>query len=311
MSPDNSTPTPTHPGTPLPQPLLGLRVLVVEDDAINREILAKVLGLLGADHAIAGDGFEALQQLMLAHFDVILMDLQLPRMDGLETTRRIRSGEEAAGSPPALIVALTAGTGEQDALRAEEAGMDGLLLKPVRMQELSDAIVTLLADRNAAATGSASGSPADDQRATFTPAPAAPVVRPDTVVLDALPLFVPQVVEDLDSAVRASDPKLVETLICNLVRDMPTLLERMNEALDLDEPEECGLLAHKLIARAGNLGAKRMQESARTLQDFCKKRRDDTAAQRNELLRLNRIWNETRPEYIQRWPMAAQEGAGQ
>jgi two-component system, sensor histidine kinase len=121
---------------------LGLNVLVVEDNAVNRSILAALLSQLGCEHTIARDGEEALVALATAPLpDVILMDCHMPKLDGWETTRRIRAWatdadatrQRAAAIP---IIALTAAVLSEERQRCLDAGMDQFIAKPVRLAEL-------------------------------------------------------------------------------------------------------------------------------------------------------------------------------
>jgi len=122
--------------------LLAGRVLVVEDDRVNQRVVELLLEQLGLDPVIVGDGASAVEVALLEPWDAVLMDLQMPGMDGYEATRRIR--EKLAGRHLA-IVALTANamTGDREACLA--AGMDDFLAKPVRRDELRSCLEKWLA----------------------------------------------------------------------------------------------------------------------------------------------------------------------
>jgi two-component system sensor histidine kinase/response regulator len=115
---------------------LGLRVLVAEDNAVNQKVVAQHLKRLGATCVIAPDGREALALWQRAPFDLILMDCQMPVMDGFEATRLIRARETAAGSARIPIIALTAGIADMDRQACLAAGMDDFMSKPVRWEQL-------------------------------------------------------------------------------------------------------------------------------------------------------------------------------
>jgi signal transduction histidine kinase/ActR/RegA family two-component response regulator len=114
----------------------GLSILLVEDTPVNQVLGKAVLVKAGHKVALAEDGLEALQALQEEAFDLILMDMQMPRMDGLEATRRIRALELAHGRPRTPIVALTANVMEKDRERCLAAGMDDFLAKPFRVGEV-------------------------------------------------------------------------------------------------------------------------------------------------------------------------------
>lgn len=113
-----------------------LSILVAEDNEINQRYLAAVLRRVGADTEFVSNGQLAVEASRDRQFDLILMDCQMPVMDGFEATRRIRS-QEADGART-RIVALTAGATDADRQRCEEAGMDGFLGKPIRVEDLHD-----------------------------------------------------------------------------------------------------------------------------------------------------------------------------
>ena len=116
----------------------GKRVLVVEDNKVNQFVMSKMLTKLNMEFKIADNGAIALDVLDHDNFDLVFMDCQMPVMDGLEATRRIRSSEKPYQHIP--IVALTASAIEGDEELCRSAGMDGYLAKPVRIQQITDAI---------------------------------------------------------------------------------------------------------------------------------------------------------------------------
>lgn len=116
--------------------LPALNILVADDVPQNIELLSLTLGALGHRVSTAGDGEQALAAFVGGRFDVLLMDVQMPRMDGLEATRRIRLHEQTHGLPSTPIIALTASVLEQDRRAAHEAGMSGFASKPLEMDKL-------------------------------------------------------------------------------------------------------------------------------------------------------------------------------
>ena len=113
-------------------------ILVAEDNVVNQEVIRQQLQSLGHQVELAANGQEALGKLRELSYDVIIMDMQMPVMDGLEATRRLRS--DTTIRPRPWIIALTAGAQEEDRTRCMEAGMDDYLAKPVRLTELGEVI---------------------------------------------------------------------------------------------------------------------------------------------------------------------------
>ncbi len=123
----------------LEQPAAGLRVLVAEDNSTNQRLIRKLLERMGlVSVEVAGDGMQAVERTLAGNFDVVLMDCQMPRMDGYEATEKIRNLEE--GRPlteRVVIIALTAAALDGDRQRALAAGMDDYLTKPLRPEALA------------------------------------------------------------------------------------------------------------------------------------------------------------------------------
>jgi CheY-like chemotaxis protein len=116
-----------------------LRILLVEDNLINQKVAVRLLEKHGHRVVVAGNGQEALYTLEREPFDLVLMDVQMPEMDGLEATRAIRAREQ--GTDRHLpIVALTAHAMMGDRERCLAAGMDGYVTKPVQSQQLLQAL---------------------------------------------------------------------------------------------------------------------------------------------------------------------------
>jgi len=119
----------------------GRSLLVVEDDLINREIAVELLQYVGLDTDVAQDGLEAVAMAQLKRYDLILMDMQMPRMDGMAAARRIRQGASGADTP---IVAMTANAFDEDRQRCVDAGMNDFITKPVDPQTLFSVLLQWL-----------------------------------------------------------------------------------------------------------------------------------------------------------------------
>lgn len=111
-----------------------LKILVVDDDEINRRMMKVLLGLEGYQVDLAGNGEEALDAMKQEKFDIVFMDLQMPIMDGVEASRRLRDWEQ--GKSRTFIVALTASYLPEDGQTLFEAGIDNYISKPFQVEHI-------------------------------------------------------------------------------------------------------------------------------------------------------------------------------
>ncbi|THD71062.1 MAG: response regulator [Bradyrhizobium sp.] len=137
-------------------PLKGLSILVAEDNEINALLMRSLLTRLGHHAVVTTNGEEAMESWLAAKsagapYDLVLMDIQMPQLDGIETTRRIRAHEAGQSGRRTPILALTANTLVEDRYACFEAGMDGFLIKPLDREKLAEALAGLAASRHLAA----------------------------------------------------------------------------------------------------------------------------------------------------------------
>ncbi|MFI4949793.1 MAG: ATP-binding protein, partial [Caulobacterales bacterium] len=126
-----------------------LRILAAEDNPVNQLVLRTLLDQLGVTLTIVDDGEDAVAAWRDGHFDLMLMDVQMPRMDGPTATRRIRAAEALTGRPRTPIVALTANVMRHQLDAYVEAGIDGFVAKPIAIADLYAAIARVTAARQA------------------------------------------------------------------------------------------------------------------------------------------------------------------
>jgi len=120
-------------------PVSQLRVLLAEDNAVNQTLALAILAKFGIKAELARNGYEALQAVSVREFDVVLMDVQMPELDGLDATRSIRALPVTVAQP--WIIALTANAFEQDRQLCMAAGMDDFVAKPFKQEALRDALM--------------------------------------------------------------------------------------------------------------------------------------------------------------------------
>jgi CheY-like chemotaxis protein len=112
-----------------------LRILVAEDNPVNQHMAVKMLNNMGYEPEVAVNGLEVLEKIEAASFDLVLMDMQMPEMDGLEATRLLRQARH-----PVTIIAMTANAMPEDEAMCREAGMNDYLSKPIKVEDLNSMI---------------------------------------------------------------------------------------------------------------------------------------------------------------------------
>lgn len=122
--------------TPEPSTMSGHRILVAEDNEVNRAILIEMLDVLGYPADAVADGLAVVESASGRSYDLILMDCQMPGVDGYEATRRIREAERASGRASTPIVAVSGDSADSDRAKCLEVGMDDLLAKPFTFRNL-------------------------------------------------------------------------------------------------------------------------------------------------------------------------------
>ena len=259
--------------TPLPEaeeeggePAEGrLKILVVEDNPVNVKVAGLHLAQMGHEMVAASDGIEALKLLAKERFDAVLMDLEMPGMDGLEVTRRIRSGDARHGRPldPLVpIVAMTAHALAELRDRCLEAGMDAYVVKPANYPELI-ALLTRLA-KGERETG----------RLAQPPLPPAP--EPDA----------PLPVLDREAARKAMD--LDESTFASVLefslQEMDRRLRLAQIALVAQDDAALALHAHTLKGTAAGMGAPRCAQRALALHNAAQAGDREGVAKELELL---------------------------
>jgi signal transduction histidine kinase/DNA-binding response OmpR family regulator len=212
-----------------------LSILLAEDHPVNRRVMVGLLEHLGYEADLASNGLEVLAALECRSYDVVLMDIQMPEMDGLEVTRRIRlhTGQPRAGRHQPRIVALTAHAMSGDRERCLAAGMDGYLSKPVQIAELEAAL--------------AAASPREAQEEAL----------PDPLDRKCLDL-----VRDLRDG-EGLVGTLIEAFLTTSAADYAAVLQGADEGRWSD----VGRTAHRLRGGCGVLGALRVSEVCRAIEE--------------------------------------------
>jgi len=228
-----------------PDCLHGARILLVEDNDINRRISREILVNAAFNVASAQDGEEALEALREHDFALVLMDIQMPRMDGYEAAKRIRA--MGLGVP---IVALTARAMAGERARCLEAGMNDHLSKPFDPEELVSTVVKWIAP--------------DVERSV----PVSPIPLPFfSEAGSSLPVSLPGIDVKLGLERVNRNPSLYRELLSRLRAQHSATLPEIRTLLEAGDTKTASRRAHSLKGAAGNLGAGELFEAARELED--------------------------------------------
>ena len=209
-------------------------ILLAEDNSINQQVVAGIMKKLGYDRLdIVGNGVEVIRAMQETRYRLILMDIQMPELDGLETTRQIRSGTSGVLDPQTPIIALTAHAMKGDRERYLACGMDGYITKPIDPIQLKTTLLHLLPAPDTTL-------PAADRR---EPAEA-PRERP--LILVDFPALVARMM---------GDTELAQTIFSSFLADLPSQIEILDQAVRQGNWPAIQRQAHKMKGMAGNVCA--------------------------------------------------------
>jgi CheY-like chemotaxis protein len=239
------------------------KVLLVEDNAVNQKVAQRFLERLGCEVALAENGEQCLRAWEQSKFDVVLMDIQMPVMDGYTATRLIREKECVDRHTP--IVALTANAMTGQLERCLTAGMDGLLTKPIAIERLREVL-----DRFGLAVPE-SEVLAETAVAALVTAP----VQPPAVDVSQL------------AELAGEDQEFVQSVVVSFEKSMAQLLATMHAAASRGEAQPLARAAHQVKGAASNLHAMTLSALAADLEANAK-----TMSQAQMQERLNRLAQE-------------------
>jgi len=256
-----------------------LRILLAEDNKVNQRVGLLLLERLGYRADVAGNGREVLEAIDRAPYDVILMDVRMPEMDGLEATRRIRSRPDVRQP---RIVAMTASAFAEDREDCLAAGMNDYLAKPVRREELVAAL-----ERAGAITGIGTEIAArtDDEPAGGVPPPAVD----------------PSVLAALFGALGARAPIAEARIIDTYLAELPRLVAQLQGAVGRGDRDSLHRAAHTLKSSSANMGALRLSQLCADLEARSRDAFPDDAAARTshiagEHVRVERVFTARRQQ---------------
>jgi len=264
-------------------------VLVVEDNPINQLLVRRQLGRLGYDSVVVDNGIAALELFPTASAGVILMDWQLPGIDGLETTRRLRAYERDHGLARTPVIAMTASALPGDRDRCLDAGMDDFIAKPVSMSTLGEMVGLWLerspvvraaandGEHDASVSGEPGGSLDEGGAASPSapheaPSPAADARQADSPPPDAT--FDPSTAIDADTldhlVDELADPMLVVTVVRTYLRELGGRIAAITSALEGKDRVALASATHTLKSTSAAVGAVELADRCLDLEQFAR-----------------------------------------
>ncbi len=247
--------------------LRGRRVLLVEDNPVNREVATNMLKGIQCHVVEAVNGQEAVDKIQQMHFDLVLMDCEMPIMDGYAATTAIRSWEtRQAKAERVPIIALTAHAQPEDRRRCLATGMDDYLSKPFSMADLRSMVGGWLS----------SGSTVEDN--SGQPKLVPPVYEATVIRVMAL------------EAIQSLDPDQGDALVLKVIKvyeeNSAELISVLADAFDTGSSEEIRKTAHALKSSSGNVGAERLADMCRDIEHAAKNRSFEDMAEKIAALNL-------------------------
>ncbi|MES2404090.1 MAG: ATP-binding protein [Pseudomonadota bacterium] len=250
---------PAVPASGTPQPLNGT-VLLVEDHPVNQKVAQKLLERLGLTVDVADNGEIALEKLRGRAYAMVLMDCQMPVLDGYSATRRLREIENEQGKPRMPVIAMTAHAMSGDRERCLQAGMDDYLSKPLDRQLLEQTLARWMQQSPHAVAVAAVPAVAVARAAATPPS-----------LQTTPPMISPPPPDTLDTATLVDLEDIMGdelvTLVDAYLRDGETRMRNLQEAAARGDTAEVGNLAHSLKSSSANLGAMPLSTRARQVEE--------------------------------------------
>ena len=267
----------------------GKTILLAEDNPVNQRVAVRMLEKLGYRIDVAEDGLQALEAIEAGGYDAVLMDCQMPEMDGYRATEELRRHEQREELPRLPVIALTANALRGDRERALASGMDDYLTKPVKPAEVGAMLerwttrmepspdVTVFPEARESSFESAKEAALDSENGA-----------------DGDPVLDEEVISGLRELQDSGGPGILAEIVGMFVEDAQLRLQNLREAVASGEPEDLERAAHALKGASGNVGARRMSRVAADLQEIGASGDLSGAAAKVEA--LSREFERARPE---------------
>ncbi len=228
------------------------RILIAEDNVTNQQVALGILKNLGLHADAVANGREAVDALKTIPYDIVLMDIQMPEMDGYEAARAIRNPQTGLPNPAVPIIAMTANAMQGDRNTCLEAGMNDYVAKPISPRALAEALAKWL--------------PKIAESAPPTPAPPRPSPDPILPPSDTRPIW------DEEGLIERmmGDESLAHTITDVFLSDMPRQLDALDACLQSANPADIRLHAHTVKGVASNVGGERLRSVALKMENAAK-----------------------------------------
>jgi len=233
-----------------------VRILLAEDNSINQQVALGILKKLGLRAEVVSNGAEAIQALAIFAYDAVLMDVQMPVMDGFEATRRIRDPLSAVLNHQVPIIAMTAHAMPEDHDRCLEAGMNDFISKPISPQALLESLERWLPQRGVGMQDTA--QPTEPRTTTLETAKV-----PEATALPVL---------DIEGMLdrMTGDTVLARVVLASFLKGMPEELEALLRCLNAGDTEGVACQAHTIKGAAAQLGGERLCATAHEMEKTAK-----------------------------------------
>ena len=230
-----------------------VRILLAEDNSVNQLVAQGMLSKLGLPSALANNGQEALEALEREPYDLVLMDVQMPEVDGLEATRLIRCSSTIPNAQAIPIIAMTAHARTEDRDACLQAGMNDYLSKPLTANHLAQVLIKWLPRPKSEATTSRSPSPGESPAAGF------------------------HAEEFLDRLM--GDRELCKTVLAAMIEGADRNLAQLREALESQNAPDAIFASHTLKGSAQNCSCPNLAQAAHQIEHLCRSNHTEQAAQ--------------------------------
>jgi CheY-like chemotaxis protein/HPt (histidine-containing phosphotransfer) domain-containing protein len=241
-----------------------LHLLLADDNVVNQKVALRLFDQMGYRIDIACDGCEAIEALKRQNYDIIFMDVQMPEMDGLEATRRIREIEKESGKTPMIIIAMTANAMTGDREKCIKAGMDDYLSKPVRPEAVQSALERWGPTAKGAGARPAQGPPKNEE----SPKPSAAVSPSATAAAPAPPASQQDPPVDVErlSELAGGDEAGIRELVDLYLNQTSGQLQELKAAVERGIAKEVERIAHKAAGASATCGMNAIVPALRELE---------------------------------------------